>query len=234
MKKVFQIILLSCITIAVYPQHKSEKLKTIGVSIPVIWNNSEATFYRLGSRYTPSGKAVSYGVNINHTRTLYKNLYGVVGVGYFKQVFGIIRPFDYDSPNNFGYSTETYNYDNIQFYGGLGYKLRVAKLYHLNVNFLYNQFYSFRQKYINRSPNPKPQINNKFISLGSLINISTGIERNITKKIDVGLQAFLPIATHWKNDEIFYNLGWSTDEQQIGRTKFSLGISFLCNYHFNN
>lgn len=207
------------------------KLRTVGISLPIIWNNSEATYYQLGNPKYPKGKGISFGINLNHSRTIYKNLYGVIGIGYFKQTFGIIRPFRYDSQLAFGFSTDSYKYDNIQFYGGLGYKLKATKVLLINGNIIYNQFYSFRQKYINHSP-VEAQINHKFISIGRLLNITIGIERNISKKFSIGVDALIPISTHWNNDEIFYNLGYATDEQQIGRTKSSIGVSVTCNYHF--
>lgn len=58
---------------------------SIGISIPVIWNNSEATYYQLGSPKYPRGKATSYGLNVDYSHPLYKGIYGKLGVGYFKQ-----------------------------------------------------------------------------------------------------------------------------------------------------
>lgn len=214
-----------------YSQGKNEKLSTVGISIPLIWNNSEAIFYRLGSPMYPSGKAISYGININYSRTIYKNLYGIIGVGYFKQKFGIIRPFNYDSPDRFGFATDSYSYYNAHLFGGLGYKLTAGKTVAIIGNITYNQLYSFRQKYINRSPVPS-QINHKSISIGRMINMSVGIEKNISRKISIGLDATIPLSTHWNNDEMFYKNEYSNDTQQIGRNKFSIGTIISCNYHF--
>ena len=44
-------------------------------------------FGKLGSPRYPSGKVISYGININHCRTIYKNIFGIIGIGYFKQVW---------------------------------------------------------------------------------------------------------------------------------------------------
>jgi len=211
---------------------QSGKMKSsVGISIPVIWNNSEATYYQLGSPKYPSGKATSYGLNIDYSHPLYKGIYGKLGVGYFKQNFGIIRPFRYDSPVDLLYSTDSYHYDNVQLFGGIGYKWNVSKLILLNGNLTYNQYYSYRQKYINHSPVPS-QVNHKSISLGRMINLSLGGEKEISKKISIGVSSIFPVFTHWNDDEIFINNYYSSDEQQIARNKFSAGIVVSCNYNF--
>lgn len=212
-------------------QTEKHKIKSIGISIPVVWNNSEATYYRLGSPMYPSGKAISYGININHCRTIYKNLFGIVGIGYFKQSFGIIRPFNYDSPNSFGYATDSYSYYNAHLYGGFGYKSTLGRSVALMGKITYNHLYSFRQKYINRSPVPS-QINHNSMSIGRMINLNIGVDRNITKKVSIGLDVQLPISSHWNNDEIFVKYEYSNDAQQIGRNKFSIGTAISCNYNF--
>ena len=65
-------------------------------------------FGKLGSPRYPSGKVISYGININHCRTIYKNIFGIIGIGYFKQVFGIPRPFEFDDPTNLPLYTKSY------------------------------------------------------------------------------------------------------------------------------
>jgi hypothetical protein len=211
---------------------QSAKMKSsIGVSIPVIWNNSEATYYQLGSPKYRSGKARSYGLNIGYSHFLYKGIYGKLGVGYFKQSFGIIRPFYYDSPMQFGWATDSYDYDNIQLYGGIGYKRSLSKLILINGNVTYNQYYSFRQKYINHSPVPH-QVNHKSMSLGRMISLNLGGEMKISKRISIGVSSIFPVFIHWDKDEIFANNHYSSDEQQIARNKFSAGIVVSCNYNF--
>ena len=128
----FAILIIS--SVRGYSQKKAaHKVNAIGISVPVIWNKSEATFYRLGSAMFPSGNATSYGINVNYLRTLYRGIYGIVGIGYFRQAFEIVRPFDYDSPNNFGYGTKSYKYDNVQLLLGVGYKLPVSKTFFLKI-----------------------------------------------------------------------------------------------------
>lgn len=233
MVKHLLVAFLFSLPFANYAQVKdSSNIKSLGISIPVIWNNSEATFYRLGSPMYPSGKATSYGININYSRTIFKNIYGIIGIGYFKQKFGIIRPFTYDSPIQFGWVTDSYRYDNIHLSGGLGYNLQINKVFSIKGSIVYNQFYSFRQKYINHSSIQDPQVKNKFFSTGRAININVGLERSITNKISFSIYASFPFFIHWNKDEIFNDSGYSNDEQQIARNKFSLGTILSCNYHF--
>src|ERR1035437_5185050 len=120
MTKQLLFICLLTLTLKGYSQTEKNKINNIGISIPIIWNNSEATYYRLGSPHYPNGNAISYGLNINYSRALYKSFYGKIGVGYFKQTFGIKRPFNYDSPIQFGWATRSYNYYNAHLYGGSG------------------------------------------------------------------------------------------------------------------
>ena len=211
---------------------QSAKMKSsIGVTIPVIWNNSEATYYQLGSPKYRSGKATSYGLNIDYSHSLYNGIYGKLGVGYFKQSFGIIRPFRYESPLNLLYSTDSYHYDNVQLFCGIGYKLSISKWILLNGNVTYNQYYSYRQKYINHSP-VASQVNHKSISLGRMVNLEFGEESRISKKISIVTNIVYPVCIHWNNDEIFINNHYSSNEQQIARNKFSAGVVVSCNYNF--
>ena len=215
-----------------YSQTKNEKLRSIGISIPVIWNNSEGTYYQLGSAKYPSGKAISYGININHSRTIYKNLFGIIGIGYFKQVFSIPRPFEFDDPTNLAFFTQSYKYANIQLLCGIGYQKRLNKNLLLKGILTYNYWNSFRQKYIVNKDYKKWQIKRKSMPIGRTINLNLGVEKNITQKISIGLDALLPISTNWNDDEIFIKNFYSENSQQIGRNKFSIGTNISCIYHF--
>lgn len=204
---------------------------SIGVSIPLIWNNSEASYYLLGTPKYPSGKAISYGININYNQLFFKGIYGKIGAGHFKQKFAITRPFNYLNAIQFGWATESYSYDNVHVYGGIFCKMTISDKTNINGGVTYNQYYSFRQKYKNASPVPH-QVNHKSISLGSSANLEIGAERKISKKVSVAANIVFPVYTHWNNDEIFIYYGYSDDTQQIARNKFSTGIIISCNYNF--
>ena len=231
MTKKFCFIILTAFPLISFSQINKVKTRSIGISIPVIWNNSEATYYRLGSPDYPSGNSVSYGLNINYSQSFYKGIYGKIGVGYFKQTFGIIRPFNYSSPIQILYSTNPYHYDNVHLYGGIGYKRAVSKVILINGNVTYSQYYSYRQKYIIHST-VSSQVNHKTITIGRVISLNIGAEREFSKRISIAVDIIFPVSTHWNKDEIFINNGYSKDEQQIARNKFSSGVDFSCYYNF--
>lgn len=236
MTKQLLIIFFVSLTMTGYSQGQKEKLRAIGISIPIIWNNSEATYYQLGNPKYPSGKAISYGININHSRTIYKNLFGIIGIGYFKQAFGIPRPFEFDDPTNLPFYTKSYKYDNIQFLAGLGYLKYLKNDFFIKGTLTYNQFYSYKQKYtpqyLSNSSFQSSQVNHKSMSIGRMVNFNIGMERGITKKISIGLDCLLPISNAWHNDDIFVKYYYSENSQQIGRNKFSIGTNISCIYHF--
>lgn len=215
-----------------YSQNKVDnKVNVIGVSVPVIWNNSEAEYYRLGSRKESTGKGISYGININYSKSIYKSVYVVFGVGYFKQTFGISRPFDYDTQLAFGFSTKSYHYNSIELFGGVGYDFFITKNVWAHALVGYSQYYSYRQKYVNNST-VSDQINYDRITVGKMINFNPGVEKKINKKNSLSLNIIIPFGIHWYNDKIFNNLGYSNDEQKIARNKFSVGTSISYNYIF--
>jgi hypothetical protein len=235
MAKHLSIILLLAFSLKGFTQIQNSKLKTIGISIPVIWNKSEGTYYALGRRINPEGKAVSYGLNIVYKRTLYKNLFGIAGIGYFRQKFGIQRPFDFTPPDSIKpvFYTKKYMYNTIQLTLGIGYQLPISNALALNGAISYNLYNSYRQKY---APvfffEDYRQINHKSIALGSMINATVGGEIKLTKKVSAGIDLIIPVSTNWNNDEIFFRYNNADDTQQIGRTKSSYGAAIICNYHF--
>ena len=223
--------LISCVSAVA----QTSKMKSsIGVSIPVIWNNSEGVYYSLGNRKTPTGNAVSYGININYNRNIYKNVFGIVGVGYYEQAFGIRRPFDFTSPDSTKplVHTKAYSYNTLHFLIGIGYRLKLNKTLFVDGILTYNCYNSFRQKYKQEYIQNYNQITRKTWSIGNTINMNIGVERQVSKRISVNTDLFLPIRTHWNNDEIFYKYIYSDDTQIIARNKFSIGAIISCKYHF--
>ena len=92
---------------------QDRKVNSIGITVPVIWGNSYGVYYSLGTRKEPEGKSKSAGVNVNYNRTIYKSIFGIVGIGYLNQNFKIARPFEFDNPTNLLYRTQSYSYSNI-------------------------------------------------------------------------------------------------------------------------
>lgn len=228
-------ILLITIPVKGYPQTYKDSLKAIGISIPIIWNNSETPQSSSGNNNYKSGDAISYGININHKGTIYKNLFMIVGIGYFKQVFGIHRPFKFDDPTKLSFYTKLYEYDNIQFLAGLGYLKHLKNNYSINCSLTYNHFISFKQtytpEYLSNSSFQNSQINYKTVSIGRIINVNLGIEKALTKRFSIELDATLPLLTHWGIDEMFLKNYYYDNSQQIGRNIFSIGTIISCNYN---
>ena len=61
-----------------------------------------------------------------------KIFFARIGVGYFKQKFGINRPFDFDETggpsSNLLYFTKYYSYSTLNYFGGVGYQLIFKKV----------------------------------------------------------------------------------------------------------
>lgn len=221
-----------------FSQIKNEKIKAIGVSVPLLFNNSNGVYYSLGNRREPTGKAVSYGININYTRTIYKGWITSLGVGYFRQSFNIIRPFNFsgDTVTNLLYSTKKYNYHCLELNAGFGYSYALNNKYKLNGVGSFNSFSSFKQNY---NPNgqsplvPSPnQVNKKYFIIGYNFNASLGLEYLLSKKISIGADVIVPVITKWKNDEIFIKSLFGNDSQKIAENRFSIGTMLSCKYHF--
>lgn len=204
----------------------------IGISIPVIWNYSRALYYALGSPKYSNGRAVSYGLTLQYSINIYKNIFGIIGAGYYNQCFGIERPFYYNSPLEPIFRTETYNYNNIILQGGIGYKKRVYENSNLQIAVVYNHLSSYQQKYVLSKKNHTSQVNNKKIFIGSVTDLRVGFEKSITHNISAGIDLSIPLYTEWKNDTMFYKYDYSNDTQQIAQNKFSAGAIISCNYHF--
>ena len=204
--------------------------ESIGVSIPLIWNNSKSTYYFLGSPKYPTGTALSYGISCSYSRLVYKNFFIIAGIGYFKQEFAIQRPLNY-APNGVQvlYSSKSYLYNTITPMLAVGYLQKVRK-YIIKEWISYNNYFSFNQKYhINESLNPSQ---NKKFSIGNQLVANIGIERTLNNKFSIGTSLMLPVYTNWNKDSFFINSFYSGNEQKIANNIFSIGLSINCFYHF--
>lgn len=238
MKKIFALLLI--ILFAGYnylfaQKNKSYSLRSqLGISIPAIWNNSRATYYTLGNPQHPSGNAMSYGVNINWSNIIYRNLFGVIGIGYFKQAFNIKRPFDYTAPDSTKplVYTKNYAYYNIHWLVGIGYKKAITKNIAFDAIISYNSYHSYKQRYTQQYFPGTNEVYKKSLSIGNMINLTGEVETSITNRISVGGSIILPVYTKWNDDEKFINNFYTDDEQQIGRNKFSIGGAVSYYYRF--
>lgn len=238
MKKITIAIMFLTITSDNYAQTKKEQKNVIGISVPLIWNNSNGIYYSVGNRKEPTGNAISYGMNVNYAKSLYKNYFFYIGAGYFKQSFNIIRPFNFDGDTitNLLYSTKNYSYHCFQLQAGIGYSYKFNERFKITGVVIYNSLNSYRQNYVPTGLSGyehKPtQTNNISMQIGYMLNLSVGIEKIITNNISIGADIVTPIITRWKNDEIFIEYLYANDTQQIAENRFSIGTVISCKYHF--
>lgn len=71
----FVFIILLALPVKAFHQDKKDYLKAIGISIPDIWNNSYGINYSTGNRREPTGIATIYGINVNYSRFVFKNIF---------------------------------------------------------------------------------------------------------------------------------------------------------------
>jgi len=235
MTKRFLLLLFVCVTVTSYSQEKTNSNK-LGFSIPIIWNKSNGVYYSLGSHREPSGNAVSHGVNINYSHFVYKKLFIIGGLGFYKQRFKIKRPFEYKAPDGSEplVHTEKYSYNNIQLLIGVGYQKMFKNKWSIDGHVSYNIYNSYRQKYEQEYFPGRNEIYKKNLPLGNTINFGLEMERYLNNKISIGAGILLPIYTHWNNDEIFYKYDYADDTQKIARTKFSLGANVSFYYRLKH
>ena len=238
MRKQLLFLLLICLGLCGFSQKKTIIKNALGVSTPLIWNYSNGIYYSLGNRQKPSGKDFSYGININYTRTIYKNWFATAGIGYFNQSFNISRPFNFDGDTitNLLYSTKNYNYDCITLHAGLGYGYSINDKFIINGIASFNSLKSFKQKYsptgLSGYQHKTTQTNKKNMQIGNMVNLSAGTEYILTKKISIGADIVFPIITKWKDDEIFIKYYYNNDSRQIAENKFTIGTAISFKYHF--
>lgn len=182
-----------------------------------------------------SGTAISYGATITYSKNIYKGFFATVGIGYFKQNFGIRRPFDFngDTITNFGYYTKKYSYENINWIIGLGYDHELNKNYSLHGGLFFNTLYSIRQKYIpSKLTNytfKKYQVETNSFFFGQVLNLNVGANKKLSPNLSVGADLVLPVHTKWRKDKIFRE-----PENKFYRSKFSIGTSISFKYNFHN
>lgn len=217
-------------------QPANEKLNSIGISIPVTWNNSEGVYYSLGKRKTPAGKAVSYGITLSYNRIFFKKIYGAFSLGYLKQQFDIDRPFKFDDPTLLLFFSKDYQYDNIVVSGGIGRDFHLYKGFAAKLEANYSLINSFRQKYtpkiLSNASYQSHQVNHKKALIGHCADIRAGLVQTLGKRFSVTAAALFPLSVKWKNDDTFFEYDYANDTQIIAYTKSSFGVQLSCNYHF--
>ncbi len=231
MKVISVFLLLLTNSLVLFSQEKTNSNK-LGFSIPIIWNNSNAVFYSLGSRKEPNGNAISFGTNINYSHFFYKNLYIIGGIGYYKQKFGIQRPFKYIAPDltRPGVYTKSYYYQNIHFLLGVGYQKMITSKWLVGGQLSYNMYRTFKQRYKQEYFPGKNEVYKNIFMIGNMINLDIKCERYLNSRLSIGGAIVLPLYTHWNDDTIFVKYDFADDTQKIAESKFSIGANLSLYY----
>lgn len=218
-----------------FSQTEKEKSR-IGISVPVIYNNSSAVYYQTGNRKTPTGDAISYGANVNYIQPIFNHVFLKGGIGYFRQNFRIERPFHFNDPTALLFRTKSYTYENLNLSIGVGVNKKIKSKLELELLFYYISSSSFQQKYTptfhSNSSLHKNQVNSKFFHIGDRANIELGVMKHLSSKVSVGGHLIYPFIVHWNKDPIFINNYYSTDEMRIAKNNFSVDVSLSVYHHF--
>jgi hypothetical protein len=225
MKSINLLTAIVFFTFSAPAQHKARH-NQLGFSLPVIWNNTRIT-NDFGLVRTFEGKAVSYGINLHYSRKVFKGLFLRSGIGYLKQNFGVVRPFNYDDFTNLLFYTKNYSYDNIHWLLGLGYEYRLTSKYALTGSLTYNGLYSFRGKFTPDYSGRKPQVVKNDFYFGRMVNISIGADRTLFKTFSAGVALLLPVNTQWRKDKIFWE-----NNQDFYSSFSTIGFNISFNHHF--
>jgi hypothetical protein len=214
---------------------QTKKNDQLGVSIPLIYNNTRILNVYSGARAAHiTGKAVSVGININYSRDIAEDVFIMGGLGYFNQNFGIVRPFNFDGDTTkYGYHTKRYSYKNINWIVGAGYNYSLKKNYSLRGSLLFNGFYCFNQKYIPVSLTEYAfknyQVESRKFSFGQMLNLNMGGYRKVTQNVIIGADLVLPVYTRWRKDRIF-----EENENEYYTSRFSVGANITVKYLLHN
>jgi hypothetical protein len=207
---------------------------SLSINFPFIWNkvNVENNF---GPQRSIKGSSIGYGININYSPNFLRNqrFSILIGGGYFIQKFNLYRPFRFDSPVQPIYYTKSYSYSNIN--GIIGAHFTIFKLNNNTISgsIVHNWLYTFRQSYTpavrHSSSDPYKQIENDKYNFGNILNLSIGIEKQISTKYSYSFDILAPIYTRWRMDKIF-----DDDPTEYLNPKFSLGANISVKYKFLN
>lgn len=218
---------LSCLS------QKRDPGKAIVLFVPVIWNNTEIFNVYSGARATYlSGKAVSYGINTAYIGPVAHRLALLIGAGYFRQNFGIVRPFSFngDTVTKLLYHTRRYSYSNLDIQLGVRYNRNLRHRFYLPFSLVYHSLFSFRQKYIPKYYSGQQfkntQIGSRFLFFGQMLNGQAGAGFTISKRLAAEADFIWPFLTRWRKDRIFKE---NEDGYQRSRRMAGVSLSLLYN-----
>lgn len=224
---------------------QTNRFQEISVTQSFIWNKTTIYDTYSGARArNKTGKAWSYGTNVNYSFGLNKKLYANAGIGYFNQRFGIHRGFDFYEPNvvtGLFYTTKNYSYKSFTYFGGIGYRIQLVGMKtkvlpeNTEVRFLalFNIYNTFQQEFDNggyHDPyygNPQKRRNSYYY--GTSLFLKGGLVRPIYKNFKIGVDLAVPVYNRWRKDEIFRE-----NTSDFHGTDFSIGTSINLIYNLGS
>lgn len=220
------------------------QINEIAISPTLVWNKTTIYDIYSGARAkNKTGTALSSGINLNYSKTIYKNFYAKIGIGYFNQKFGVHRGFDFEETvtgTGLFYSTEYYSYHTLNYLGGIGYSILLSKNKSkilpknsgVRLLAVYNIYNTYKQEFKHdgnfSGGNINPQMRKKNYSLGSSIILQAGINRPLHKNFSIGLDILLPVYNKWRKDNIFRE-----NMDEFHGSDFLIGSSINFIYHLN-
>lgn len=222
-----------------------DKKNEISVSVSFLWSKYEVTnLYGIyGADKQSNGESWSNGVNATYSRRIFKGLFVLGGIGFFKQNFDFSksripggggfrtsnsRPFDYSSLTQPLFTTNSYNYQNWHFILGMGYNYPISAKWDIKGSITYNQMNTYKQKYYRIFPNDDaPQVNRMHYLFSKSFILSVGGAWKLNKKISTGINVLIPLSTKYRKDYIFRE---NTNEYFMPTS--NLGLNLSTNYHF--
>ncbi len=182
---------------------------------------------------------------MNYSFGLTRNVFAIVGLGYFNQRFGIKRGFDFYEPNSttgLFYTTNRYSYSCVNYFGGLGFRTQLEKKRgkiiktnsDLRFSAIVNIYNTYQQEFkhdfgANFLGNPNPQIRKNSYQYGTSIQLMAGILRPVYKNFKIGIDIAVPAYNRLKKDEIFRE-----DPQKLHGVNISIGTSINLIYDLKN
>lgn len=225
---------------------QSTKFQEVSINQSFIWNRTTIYDIYSGARASDkTGNAWSYGTNANYSFGLTKELFATIGLGYFNQRFSINRGFDFYEPNvvtGLFYSTKNYSYKSLNYFGGIGYRIRIKKAKgktlpvnsELRFSVIANFYNTFQQEFQhdfngNFLENPNPQIRKNSYYYGNSMHIKGGLVRPVYKKFKIGIDLVVPFYNRLSKDEIF-----KENTTEYHGVNFTIGTSINIIYNLKN
>ncbi len=193
----------------------------------------------IGGKHYVKPQGLSYGVNINLKKALFKDYSLSIGIGYFKYSFNEIssrsklgesnaRLIDFPSPLFILFYTDKYWYNTLSLNIGVDRQLKLRNNYFLITCLGLSNYYNFSQHY-HLTSNPEGSMdykktNNQYFGLSAELGI--GLVKQF-KQLSIGPKIQIPVFSNWRTDKTFPN---ETNSGSRSKWFNGVGVGISCNY----